>query len=145
MSIKLRRATVWDIPRIVGIERKVFPKPWGWDAFLSELLKPYSRVLVAHVEGKLVGYCVLWLFPPEAYIANIAVEPSYQGMGVGTALMEKVEEICRDEGISSITLEVRASNRVAQSLYRKFGFEVVGVRRAMYHDGEDGLVMEKLI
>ncbi len=127
------------------IEKKVFKKPWGFDAFFSEMFKSYSRILVAETEEGLAGYAVLWILPPEAYLANIAVAPEFQGLGIGRMLMERVIEVSEKEGANYIVLEVRASNIKAQRLYKKFGFEVVGVRKGMYHDGEDGLVMEKLL
>ncbi len=41
-----------------------------------------------------------------------------------------------------MTLEVRASNEAAQSLYRAFDFDVVGRRTGYYtDDGEDALIM----
>ncbi len=144
-SIKLREAGFLDIPKMVKIERKVFKRPWGFDAFFGEMFKSFSRVYVAEVEGKIAGYIVLWILPPEGYIANVAVSPDYQGKGVGKALLKKAISVCEEEGVNSICLEVRRSNQTAISLYKKFGFEVVGIRKAMYHDGEDGLVMEKLL
>ncbi|MNR67441.1 ribosomal-protein-alanine N-acetyltransferase [compost metagenome] len=45
-------------------------------------------------------------------------------------------------GAIRITLEVRASNYVAQNLYEKLGFRSVGVRRGYYTDNrEDAVVM----
>ncbi len=144
-SIRIREASLLDVPRIAKIEKKVYPRPWSWDAFFSEFFKSYSRIFVAECNGRVCGYLVLWLFPPEAYIANVAVDPESQGKGVGSALLEHVVAYCQDEQISCITLEVRRSNLRAQALYKRFGFEVVGIRRGMYHDGEDGLIMEKLL
>ena len=45
-------------------------------------------------------------------------------------------------GATSLTLEVRMSNRGAQELYRQFGFGPVGVRKNYYQEvNEDALVM----
>ena len=53
--------------------------------------------------------------------------------------------LCRqaiERGATALTLEVRAGNTAAQSLYRRFGFAPAGVRREYYKDsGEDALVM----
>ncbi len=145
LSIKLREASFLDIPRMVKIEKRVFKKPWGFDAFFGEFFKSFSKILVAEVDGKLAGFAVLWILPPEAYLANIAVDPEFQGLGIGTRLLEAVEEMAKDSGANYIILEVRVSNKAAIRLYEKFGFEPVGLRKGMYFDGEDGLVMEKLL
>ena len=56
-------------------------------------------------------------------------------------LLELVREAI-ERGVNNLTLEVRASNTEAQSLYRRFGFIPVGVRRGYYReDGEDAMIM----
>ncbi|BAT72062.1 ribosomal-protein-alanine N-acetyltransferase [Thermosulfidibacter takaii ABI70S6] len=145
MYIKVREASFLDIPRMVKIDKKVFKKPWGYDAFFGEFFKSFSKIIVAEIDGKVVGFVVLWIMSPEAYLANIAVDPDYQGKGIGSTLLREVVRICEEEMVSSLVLEVRVSNKSAINLYKKFGFEMVGVRKGMYFDGEDGLVMEKLL
>ena len=44
-------------------------------------------------------------------------------------------------GAATSTLEVRAGNLPAKRLYEKLGYEVAGVRKRYYRDGEDGLIM----
>ena len=44
--------------------------------------------------------------------------------------------------VSVVSLEVRASNRVAQHLYRKYRLRFKGVRQGYYRDGEDAWLME---
>ena len=43
-----------------------------------------------------------------------------------------------------VTLEVRASNTAAQSLYSKYGFTQVGVRRGYYTDNREDAVLMSL-
>jgi ribosomal-protein-alanine N-acetyltransferase len=45
-----------------------------------------------------------------------------------------------EAGATSLTLEVRVSNRPAQALYQRFGMAPVGVRKLYYRD-EDALIM----
>ncbi len=144
-SITLREAGFLDVPSMVRIEKRCFKRPWGYEAFFSEMFKGFSRVFVAEEAGRICGYVVLWVMPPEAYIANIAVDEGFRGRGIGSMLLEKAVDVAKEEGATYLVLEVRASNHAAQALYRKHGFEVVGVRRGMYHDGEDGLIMERLL
>jgi ribosomal-protein-alanine N-acetyltransferase len=54
--------------------------------------------------------------------------------------MLELATAARLAGASSLTLEVRVSNRNAQALYSKFGMAPVGVRKLYYRD-EDALIM----
>lgn len=66
--------------------------------------------------------------------------PEYRGRGISHALMEKVEKLV---GMPNMRLSVRASNHVAQALYRKRGYEQVDVWPEYYQGDEDAVVMEK--
>ncbi|MCX8061506.1 MAG: GNAT family N-acetyltransferase, partial [Anaerolineales bacterium] len=72
----------------------------------------------------------------------LAVHPDYRRRGIATKLLKTALRECARLGMRSATLEVRAGNLEAQALYRRFGFEVVGRRRAYYQDNhEDALIM----
>jgi ribosomal-protein-alanine N-acetyltransferase len=85
---------------------------------------------------------VVWLVVDEAHIATIAVHPDYRGQGIAQELLcaGLIESI--ERGMRSATLEVRAHNLAAQSLYRRFRFDEAGVRPRYYRDNfEDALIM----
>jgi len=129
-----------DVPVVALLERQVFPDPWSENAFGEELAAVGRRYLVAEEGGAIVGYGGLLVVEDDAHMVTLAVDPSFRGRGLGTRLMLRLaEEACR-AGAAHLTLEVRVSNRPAQSLYRRFGFETVGVRRHYYRD-EDALIM----
>jgi ribosomal-protein-alanine N-acetyltransferase len=78
----------------------------------------------------------------EAHIANIAVHPEFRRRGVGASLLAVALKDALQKGLRTATLEVRAQNTGAQSLYRIFGFEEVGRRLRYYRDNnEDALLM----
>jgi len=78
----------------------------------------------------------------EAHVTTIASAPTMRGRGVGEFLLVALIHRGMEVGARWMTLEVRASNSVAQSLYRKYTFKEMGVRRRYYSDnGEDALVM----
>jgi ribosomal-protein-alanine N-acetyltransferase len=78
----------------------------------------------------------------EAHVTTIASAPNMRGRGVGEFLLVALIHRGIETGARWMTLEVRASNAVAQSLYRKYTFKEMGVRRRYYSDnGEDALVM----
>ena len=90
----------------------------------------------------IVGYGGLWKMVDETHISTIAVMPEYRGRGIGELLLLAMIDASPEIGAKLVTLEVRKSNEVAQALYRKYRFEVVGERKHYYSDnGEDAWIM----
>lgn len=90
----------------------------------------------------IIGFAGLWLMVDEAHITTIAVHPAHRGLRVGELLLNSLVGITYEIGARRVTLEVRVSNTIAQSLYRKYGFEVAGLRRRYYSDNnEDAYIM----
>lgn len=137
----LRRATLQDIEKVVEIEKASFTFPWTQPLFLRELDNPVSRFFVWDNEGMVVGYICYWVVEDEAYLANIALDPSWRGMGLGRMLLKASMEVLKQEGVQEVVLEVRQGNKTALALYRSVGFKVVGKRPRHYEDGEDAWVM----
>ncbi|HVE92741.1 MAG TPA: ribosomal protein S18-alanine N-acetyltransferase [Actinomycetota bacterium] len=131
------------IPSVLRIEAKVYPRPWSAGLFLSELAQKDSRAYyVARSGGKVVGYAGIMLLGDEGHVTNIAVDPDHHRGKVGTRLMIQMVDEARARSARAVTLEVRKSNAGAQAMYRKFGFQTVGVRRGYYIEtGEDAYVM----
>ncbi len=139
----LRPMQVADIPQVMRIENEVFPSPWPEHAYKREL----TRNALAHCytlerEEKVVGYGCLWLIVDEAHVSTLASSPVWRGRGLGELLLLTLlhEAIVLDAVMA--TLEVRVSNEVAQALYTKYEFRVVGRRKRYYTDNqEDALLM----
>jgi [ribosomal protein S18]-alanine N-acetyltransferase len=148
LSIFIRAMRVEDIPEVLEIDRMSFPVPWPESAYRYELCSnPLSRLWVAEVDlgyGKrrLVGMIVLWLIEDEAHIATLAVYPDYRRERIGSRLLAFALQDALQHGARQAMLEVRKSNQVAQTLYRKFGFEIITQRARYYKDNnEDALLM----
>jgi len=79
----------------------------------------------------------------------ISVKEEYWGMGIGTAVMEVLIDFAKNhDTIRTISLGVKASNKKAQHLYEKLGFEKVGVHRNFFNiDGnyDDEILMDLYI
>ena len=94
------------------------------------------------VPPMLIGLGCLWAILEEAHITILAIDPRFQGQGLGQALLLALLKSAHDRQLERSTLEVRASNLAAVSLYKKFGFKEAGRRKRYYEDtGEDALVM----
>lgn len=112
---------------------------------ISRLLRPPDPPRSAQLEQEIrsiVGYAGIWVMTDEAHITTIASHPDVRGQGVGEFLLVALIHRSMEIGARWMTLEVRATNAVAQNLYRKYTFKEMGVRRRYYSDnGEDALVM----
>nr|WP_111646487.1 ribosomal protein S18-alanine N-acetyltransferase [Anoxybacillus vitaminiphilus] len=143
MEITFRQMTLDDLDDVLKIEHASFTLPWSRESFYNELVhNKYSNYIVMEWNGQVIGYCGMWLVIDEAHITNVAVLPEFRGKKLGEALMRKAMETAKERGAKTMTLEVRVSNHVAQSLYRKLGFLNGGIRKQYYTDNqEDALVM----
>ncbi|MFH0768495.1 MAG: ribosomal protein S18-alanine N-acetyltransferase [Chloroflexota bacterium] len=89
-----------------------------------------------------VGFVGFWVLADEAHITAIAVREAYRRHGVGELLLIASIDLATELKAHIVTLEVRVSNIVAQSLYSKYGFIRAGIRRGYYTDNrEDGIIM----
>jgi ribosomal-protein-alanine N-acetyltransferase len=91
----------------------------------------------------IVGYICLWQGHDELRIPNLAVHPAFRRQGIATELLSFAFELCTQENMRKVSLEVRAHNQSAQRLYQGLGFQFVGRRPDFYRDtGEDALLLE---
>jgi len=100
----------------------------------------YERHL--NVAENIVGFSGFWMMMKEAHIIAIGVRDVYRRLGIGEGLLIATIELAQILSSNVVTLEVRASNKIAQELYKKYGFRVVGRRPRYYSsDGEDAIIM----
>ncbi len=133
-----------DIEQLVQMEKLCFSDPWSISAFEYELNNPLSLWLVCVEEEQVLGYIGSQRVLPEADIMNVAVLPEYRKRGIAKALILKLLDCLHQKGVCQLSLEVRASNFAAISLYEKLGFCQVGRRPGYYrHPKEDALILRK--
>jgi ribosomal-protein-alanine N-acetyltransferase len=90
----------------------------------------------------IVGIAGFWIMVDEAHITTLATRNACRRQGIGERLLIQIIEMATHLHADVVTLEVRISNKQAQALYEKYGFQRVGVRRAYYTDnGEDAVIM----
>ena len=142
-QIVYRQMVAKDIEEVVATETEVFTTPWSAEVFAHELTgNDYATYIVAECENEVVGHVGMWVVLDECHITNVAVRKHRQGLGIGEALMRQAIELCRNNGVVAMSLEVRVSNETAKNLYRKLGFQEGGIRKNYYSDDhEDALVM----
>ena len=90
----------------------------------------------------LVGFVGVWYMAGEAHIVSVAVREAYKRKGIGELLVIGAVEMALRRDCQVVTLEARVSNEPAIALYRKYGFNEVGLRRRYYSDNdEDAIIM----
>jgi ribosomal-protein-alanine N-acetyltransferase len=140
-----------DLLEVVEIEETCGLSQWGWEAYRTELERPEAIMLVARgklpevLNGRrLAGYIAARMGADEVHVNNIGVRPEARRLGLGGTLLGLALGLAQESGAREAVLEVRAGNRVAQALYRRYGFRAVGERRRYYRDPvEDALVMTR--
>ena len=132
-----------DIPRIAELESLCFSEPWSEKA-LSESLDAGTLFFIAQKDDEIIGYIGISVISGEGYITNVAVFPEYRKMGVASALLNRVIKLKDEMPLEFVSLEVRASNDAAISLYNKLGFLECGRRKGFYRNPtEDASIMTR--
>ena len=143
-NINVRIMTKEDIAQVVAIEEESFSLPWTVKGFEESLELKYSRFYVVVMDDEVVGYIGTYFIGDEVDITNIAVSQKYRRKGMADKLIEAVLVYSEDIKAVAINLEVRPSNVPARCLYKKYGFEELGIRKNFYTKPvEDGIIMRK--
>ena len=145
--MKLRELALADASWCAELEQLLFPgdSPWSVEEFQSEIAHALTKYFGVEISGRLVGYAGMAVLGPpddvECEIRTIAVDPTYQGRGVGKLFMDAFTRIA-DAQDAPIFLEVRTDNEPAMALYHSYGFATIGVRRGYYMpSGADAYTM----
>ncbi|MEE9192305.1 MAG: GNAT family N-acetyltransferase, partial [Candidatus Aerophobetes bacterium] len=82
----------------------------------------------------------------EAHLVNMAVHPAFRRKGLASKLLKYILEKAQNQGLNTITLEVRRFNLAAQRFYESFDFKKIAISPGYYVEtGEDALVYWKKI
>lgn len=139
-----------DIAQVTEIDRAAFPSQWPPVNYERELQSWLAHCIVACEEsdeppppGKeyITGFAGFWMMVDKAHITNLAVREIHRRRGIGELLLISMIDLARELNAHSLTLEVRASNIAAQSLYGKYGFTRAGLRRRYYTDNKEDAVL----
>lgn len=134
---------MWHLRAVHAIDVQVYPTPWSYPLLRQELALRGTRChLVAEVGSTVVGHAGIMYVVDEGHITTVAVDPAWQGRGIGVRLMLALTRHALARPVRALTLEVRVSNTKAIALYRRFGYAPAGVRPNYYTDvPEDALIM----
>lgn len=123
-----------DLSAVVTIENQVQTHPWTFKQF-EESLQCYQCTVIEQ-DQRIVGFCILQPVLDEANLLLMAIDPKFQGQGLGYQLLDASIEQLNNQPVQ-IFLEVRESNHAAIGLYEKAGFHQIDLRKN-YYPNPDG-------
>lgn len=142
----VRSMNLNDLEEIVKIEKELYKVPWNVNQYKYELEEnEFSYLFVLEHNNIIVGYYGFWVMFEECDITKVSIRKEFQGMKLSNILMEDSFKRIKALGCNKINLEVRVNNVRATNLYRKHGFKDVFVRKNYYGEGEDALILSKVL
>ncbi|MEE8535551.1 MAG: GNAT family N-acetyltransferase [Kiloniellales bacterium] len=146
---RVRRAQARDVPAIIACVRaayQVYVERMGKEP--APMLADYAaltaadRVRVLELDGRLAGAIVLFARGDHLFVETIAVDPAFQGRGLGRHLMDFAEAVARDRGLPAIRLYTNVHMTENLSFYDRLGYAVTG---RVHEDGYDRVYFEKTV
>ena len=132
------------VAQIAQLEKICFSDPWSEKSIASELDNELAFWLTAMEGEQVAGYIGSQTVMDESDMMNVAVHPDFRRKGIAEALVNALVEALKSKGSRCLTLEVRASNVPAITLYGKLGFSEIGRRKNYYRNPrEDALILRK--
>ena len=142
--ISIKRMEEGHVGQIAALETICFSQPWSEKSIASELTNKLSLWLVAVDGDTVAGYIGSQTVLGWADMMNLCVAPDYRRQGIGEKLTAELERQLKENDVTCLTLEVRASNDPAKALYEKLGFIQVGLRKNYYRNPkEDACILRK--
>ena len=155
-TFKLRKFQPGDLQGIMQINRVCLPENYT-DFFFMDLHQRFPETfIVAEENEELAGYIMCRIevglsnygfggLVKKGHVVSIAVMPQHRRKGVAQAVIKRALEGMEYYKAKQCFLEVRVTNDIAISLYKKLGFEITRTIKGYYSDGEDAYVMTKRV
>jgi len=142
-NVEISNMQLSDLDLIANNLETNFDDFWNYNVFKQELINSNSKYLVAKINNDVIGFAGIIPILDEADISNIVVHKNFRNKKIGTLLLEKLLDLAISLNLKNLNLEVRESNLVAITLYKKFGFEECGIRKKYYNNAENAILMRK--
>ncbi|MEI7941929.1 MAG: ribosomal protein S18-alanine N-acetyltransferase [Candidatus Riflemargulisbacteria bacterium] len=140
--IKLQKAQSKDVAFLVDLHKETIGSSWNEEDLCDAIQKSDKNVYLITEDDSSVGYIMVDVLSPEAEIINIAVMSEKQARKIGSFALDILMKELLVQGIESVFLEVRENSK-AVNFYKNHNFEVIGLRRQYYSNGENALRMQR--
>lgn len=145
MTVLLRPLGPDDLDALEAMEHALFGAgAWSRASLAEEIDGPGRWYVGAESAGELVGYAGLWFDGVDAQVMTLGTRTDVQRRGIGRMLLDALLDRARELRADSMLLEVRVDNEPALELYRRAGFEQLGLRKRYYQpENVDAWTMRK--
>ena len=145
--LTIRLAARADACAIAALSRSEIEHglPWSWrePRVRQSIADPETNVVVVGPPGAVVAFGVMFHADDDAHLLLFAVHRSRQRHGVGSALLQWLEDAARAAGAQRVRVEARLDNVAARSFYNERGYHEGAIVRGMYSARLDGVKLEK--
>lgn len=157
-SFSIQEMVEEDVPMVIKIIRRTMGKEDAshakrtFTAYFKSKEKSLSgkysfgEYYVAMIDGKVAGMSGFYHYKSSHWLGWFAVDPKYQGNGIGSALLERVETSVRNEGGKKLlvwTSSLPRFNR-AKEFYKRKGFKEESGEKYPGHEEDDLFFSKKL-
>ncbi len=126
-SISIRPMLLDDLDRIEQIDANAFGGVWQNSQSCLEIAFRQSAIAtVTEINDSIVGYQISTATQAGGHLARLAIDPDYQGRGLGYGIVCDALAQFQRRGAHSVTVNTQHDNLVSLSLYQKAGFERTG-------------------
>jgi ribosomal protein S18 acetylase RimI-like enzyme len=104
-------------------------RPWNdpTSDFAKAIAHPMARVLIAWRGGDALGTVMAGYDGHRGWLYYLAVAPTAQRLGIGTALVHAAEVWLTAQGCPKVMLMVRADNAAVAAFYQVLGYQADAV------------------
>lgn len=143
MEIKIEHLTEQNINEVYDISNEQFGKEsWTISQFKECLNNKNYMSFVATKNNKVTSFLIAQNLIDSINLLLIATKNQFKKLGLASVLINELQKFSQKNNLK-IWLEVKESNTPAINLYKKFGFNVLYLRKNYYKDGSSAIVMEK--
>ncbi|MGD0644078.1 MAG: ribosomal protein S18-alanine N-acetyltransferase [Candidatus Bathyarchaeia archaeon] len=147
METKIETASIKLLDKLCEIEEQCFDREAFTKRQIAYLLMDYNTIaLVAKANSDIAGFVIAQAEIENntlySHIITINVAPDYRRKGIASKMLEEIESIFKQKGITECHLEVREDNGAALKLYQKTGYQKIG-RLEKYYGKNHGLYLKK--
>ena len=140
MDILIQAPDSTDLSAIIELQARALGVTRRVEDLAEELAGEHVVCRVLKSGGHRVGFMNAWVIADTIELTEIAIESSFRNRGFGRHLVRWLIDFAETAHCTRITLEVRDGNLPARGLYESFNFQLDGVRRGYYSNGEDALL-----
>lgn len=132
-GVTMRPARREDWAAIARTDLAAFAAPWQMSAeVVQDAIGHADWLTVAEVEGQVVGYQLATPGQGGAHLARLAVQPAWQGQGIGAALVRNLLDYAHRRNYREVTVNTQDTNAASLSVYQRLGFRQTGIRYPVY-------------